>query len=260
MNLLQRAPWEPGQERADLTALEITRSGIVSVVHQLGTPLLHGPHRGSDPQGYSVAQLVTAPIADALRRGMARALRERQLATARYEGDGIAEDYLMVPLGRDRVLVIARDDRMPAAMLARAEALAYEDPVTGLPNRARLETLLQSLVANQAVREGRLAVIAVHLSQLDDLCFGLGGDQLETVLRVLAERLQEQVRGSNAVDEEDPERFRWWRVRTTDSSSWSSPRLPVVMTPSAWRSGCVMCSANRLSSMPAPCSSHPESA
>jgi len=76
---------------------------------------------------------------------------------------------------------------------------AHLDPLTGLPNRAVLETRLQAATARAGKPSGRLALLLVdlnHFKQVNDHRGHLAGD---AVLKIVAERLANCVRSGDLV-------------------------------------------------------------
>ncbi|MEL6950631.1 MAG: phosphodiesterase [Pseudomonadota bacterium] len=115
-------------------------------------------------------------------------------------------ECLCVPQGRDAALLVIRDLSGGAADLERMRRLAFEDPTTGLPNRQQFFEDLEKVVGIQGLREGRSAVLSVHLGRIEDNVPGLSSFQQDALLREVAARLTTQVRGSNSDLEDDMER------------------------------------------------------
>ncbi len=82
---------------------------------------------------------------------------------------------------------------------ADASALANTDSVTGLPNRSSFENRLKSLIDNPAVKEEPAAVMLLGIDRLAQLRETLGIPVCDQLLRAVAERLRQAVRGSDLV-------------------------------------------------------------
>lgn len=106
-------------------------------------------------------------------------------------------DCLIVPQGRDAALVIIRDLSAETAELERLRSLLFEDETTGLPNRQAFDRDLQEVLGIQGLREGRAAVLCVHLGRIDNGAPGLSAFESQRVLQIIAENLSVQVRGTN---------------------------------------------------------------
>jgi diguanylate cyclase (GGDEF)-like protein len=96
-----------------------------------------------------------------------------------------------VPLGSGRQTVLAvRDQRERLQTEARMRALAYFDPLTGLPNRARFHELLADHAASHQGDDGAFAVLLLDLDRFklvnDTLGHGLG----DALLCKVAKRLK----------------------------------------------------------------------
>jgi diguanylate cyclase (GGDEF)-like protein/PAS domain S-box-containing protein len=92
----------------------------------------------------------------------------------------------------ERALLQERDRNR--AYLARIQALAYTDPLTGLPNRRRLEEQLETAIWNARSGNDTVALLFVDLNGFKSVNDGLGhaaGDEvLQSVARTLRGRLR----------------------------------------------------------------------
>ncbi len=113
---------------------------------------------------------------------------------------------ISVPQGRDRAMLILTEPGFGAVVADNIAQLAYEDADTGLPNRAQLCISLQRITELQGLRGGRAAVLSLYCGGLDDYGQSLCAREYKSILRQVAERLREQIRGSNESLEADLER------------------------------------------------------
>ncbi len=104
-------------------------------------------------------------------------------------------------------MLIVRDLSEQQAVLARVRQLAYTDEATGLPNRDNLLAELQKITDIQRLKEGRAAMLCIHVGQFDDHGWSLNSAQQDEVLKVLADRLVAHLRGTNDESEIDYERY-----------------------------------------------------
>ncbi len=81
----------------------------------------------------------------------------------------------------------------------RMTSLAYHDALTGLPNRALLLQFLERELATRERLDGALAICFVDLDGFKPVNDAHGHEAGDTVLRVVAERLLESVRGNDIV-------------------------------------------------------------
>ncbi len=128
-----------------------------------------------------------------------------QIWNRRKDGEAyperIAISALRDPDGRVRhYLAIFSDDTSFQGLRAELERLAFEDPLTGLPNRRLLRDRCEQALA-RATRRAEQAVALVYLDldgfkPINDL---FGHDAGDAVLREVARRLSSTVRGTDTV-------------------------------------------------------------
>lgn len=135
-----------------------------------------------------------------------RALRTRRSQALQLDSD-CGQDILCVAQGPDRAMLIVRDLSEQQAVLARVRKLAYIDEATGLPNRENLLAELQKITEIQRLKEGRAALLCIHVGQFEDHGWSLNATQLDDVLKILADRMVAHLRGTNDDTEIDYERF-----------------------------------------------------
>lgn len=96
-------------------------------------------------------------------------------------------------------LSVARYFSHLAFQLNRAIVLASTDPLTGLSNRAAMQTFIQSPWIEQALDQGDIAVLNLDLNRFKQLNDQHGHAAGDVALQVTARRLQDAVRKSDRV-------------------------------------------------------------
>ncbi len=139
-------------------------------------------------------------------RSVKRAIRTRKSQALQSE-TGTGHDILCVAQGPERAMLIVRDLSEQQTALARVRQLAYIDEATGLPNRENLLAELQKITDIQRLKEGRAAMLCIHVGQFDDHGWSLNSAQQDEVLKMLAERMVAHLRGTNDESEIDYERY-----------------------------------------------------
>ena len=115
-----------------------------------------------------------------------------------YDTDGTLSHYIGVQhdvtakVEAERALLQERDRNQ--ACLARIQELAYTDPLTGLPNRRRLEEQVETAIWNARSSSDTLALLFVDLDGFkavnDRLGHAAGDELLQMVARALRGRLR----------------------------------------------------------------------
>lgn len=197
-------------------SLRITDGNLVLIVSQNGTigSVVEAPDAlrealSSSEESLSIDQLWPPRLTQVIRKSLKRALRTRRTHTDDIEdaADGISQEFIYVVQGPDRVLIIVRDLSEQKLALSRVQQLAYTDEATGLPNREFLFNELQKITDMQRLKEGRAAIICLHVGEFDDHGYALNSTQQDDVLRQLASRLTTHLRGSNDDYATDYERY-----------------------------------------------------
>ena len=143
----------------------------------------------------SIDHLWPPELCERIRASLKRTVRIRKSVCDDFEDDGL--EFIYIPQGPNRVLIVVRDLSQQKLALSRARALAYTDEVTGLPNREFLFGELQRITDVQRLKEGRAAVICLYVGDIDDHGYALNATQQDEVLKQLAARLTGHLRGSN---------------------------------------------------------------
>jgi len=129
------------------------------------------------------------------------------LAPVKFQGLGAGG----VPFEGELVVLAADLAGAPARVLlvtdvterrrseAQLSALAFTDPVTGLPNRALLLDRLRQLLAESRRIERRFAILAIDLDGFKEVNDRFGHDAGDVVLQTVGRRLAESVREADTV-------------------------------------------------------------
>jgi len=100
---------------------------------------------------------------------------------------------------------IGRATRRLAASEAEAHKIAYEDPVTGLPNRRRLIDVLDAALAQR--REGKVTIGHFEIDGFADIKEALGEQVSDAVLAAAAERMRGAIPAAVAFGRVGPAAF-----------------------------------------------------
>jgi len=166
--------------------------------------------------GYSRRELLTMELAEVVapdaREKLALAIRQSRVEPATTVGDVIAmfrRDGSEFPIEatlrqfrrnrRNLVVLVGRDATERKCLEHLWAFPTHLDPLTGLPNRAVLESRIQGATSRSASNIGRLALFLVdlnHFKKVNDHRGHLAGD---AVLKIIAERLSKCVRAGDIV-------------------------------------------------------------
>jgi EAL domain-containing protein (putative c-di-GMP-specific phosphodiesterase class I)/GGDEF domain-containing protein len=143
-----------------------------------------------------------------VRGNLRRVLRSRGFFAETLADDtrrGSAE-HIYVAQGRDRVLLVVRDASQQQDSMSHLQRLAFVDEATGLPNHEYFQDELQRVCEHQRLREGRAAVICIHIADVDGEYASVGPNRYRAALQVISQGLLRELRGANAVHDDDFER------------------------------------------------------
>ena len=185
--------------------LTVTQSGSVCSVFE-STPELQDRF-AEFPDPFSIDLIWNSEIVTEIRTALRRVIRSRASCSIDVNDDGAVQEFILVPQGPDRVLVIVRDMTEQKRKQQRTRQLAYTDAVTGLPNREYLLRELAKIAEVQRLKEGRCAIICVHVGSFDDYGYALSSSQQDDLLGQLAARLYANLRGSNKEGATDYDRY-----------------------------------------------------
>jgi diguanylate cyclase (GGDEF)-like protein len=159
--------------------------------------------------GRNIDEIWSAEIAQQLVRSCKLTLQSRQVHNLTATCDDLLKlyEFMLVAQDGDSVMLIVRDMSNTQRQIARLEQLAFEDPVTGLPNRSWLLGVIDRVLRRISQTEGRAAVISVEISQLDVIKDLESQEERDLLLRELAQRMKRGLRGANQADEQDDERY-----------------------------------------------------
>jgi diguanylate cyclase (GGDEF)-like protein len=197
---------DAGQQSNNSLILTLSQAGSICSV-------IEAPHKMREelvahPESFSVEQLWDEDCARQVLSSLRRTARSRESCSLDVESaDGTVQEFIFVPQGPDRILLIVRDLTEQKRIQMHARRLAYSDEVTGLPNREHLFAELQRITDVQCLKEGRCALICFHIGQFDDYGYALSSRQQDEVLAQLASRLTSHLRGSNDKAITDCERY-----------------------------------------------------
>lgn len=146
---------------------------------------------------------------DRLKISVRRAIRSRQVQSLEFatSRDDAHYDFVVVPNGRDRAMVVARDVSARKSAYSRMQRLAYLDDVTKLPNRQFLFEELSRCTDLLRLQEGRAAVLCVDIATGEASGSELDSKQQDEIYVELASRLTHELRGVNEPDVDDYERY-----------------------------------------------------
>ena len=194
------------EDGSDLVVVAGADGTIHSVLNQ---PTTTDGQYPDDMSGLSVDAVWPDAIATPIKDSIRRALRSRQLRRIkiRDKESGLSHEIVCVAQGRERALLIVRDTSEVQSKLDRLERLAYLDKVTGLPNREWLLDQIEKVTERLRLKGGRAAVICIEIDQLAVVPQLNSQARLDEILKKLASRIMNGLRGANDETETDVERY-----------------------------------------------------
>lgn len=189
--------------------------GMVLVVSPDGAvcSVLEAPTRfrdkGSDTETIQLGDIWPKALARIVRSNIRRTIRSRRFYSedAENPADGRSYEFMYVPQGHDRVLLVVRDISEIKHALSRVTEIAYTDDVTELPNREFLLGELTRITDLQRLKEGRAAVLCLHVEQFDAAGHTLVAGHEDDLFRELASRITMQLRGMNDATQRNFDRY-----------------------------------------------------
>ena len=125
-----------------------------------------------------------------------------------------------VPLGHKLQTVIAvRDQRERLRTEAKMRSLAFSDPLTGLPNRARFHDLLAVRATSRQECHQGFSVLMIDLDRFKPVNDTLGHAAGDLVLRMVADRLSSIVRHDDLVARLGGDEFAVLQLRTHEGET-----------------------------------------
>ena len=177
----------------------LSSDGVVSLLNREGRHVLEDP-RGELVGANWLTEVVPAEEREVARRALMRLLAEED-AVEHYESDVLTRSGLRRRIAWQVTCVRDADGRRVAVFSGqditervRAEAqlrkLAFFDPVTGLPNRAQLESRLRAAVTRARRRGLAVALLLVDLDNFKLVNDSLGHTAGDRLLRRVGARLR----------------------------------------------------------------------
>ncbi len=201
----ERVRWE-NSSQGDQTVLVVSGQGEICEVLQAPEETTRSD---ACVAGADIDTLWPGDQEQRLRNKIRRALRSRRVQSAEYASptQQAFHDFVFIPQGRDRVIVVVRDVSARRSDYQRMRELAYVDTVTKLPNqRLLMEELARCLEALQ-LQGGRAAVLCFHFDAPEPVSGGPHSAQTDALLVELASRFMHELRGVNEVGTEDYDRY-----------------------------------------------------
>lgn len=183
-------------------ALTVSRDGAIYSV-------LRAPDSMSadDLVDKNLSALWPEPVVERVLQLVRGTIRSREFHFEPLTCDGRELEFTLVAQGRDRVLMLVRDVSERALVLNNIQRLAYVDDATRLPNRKFLRKELDTILENVRLTEGRVALLYFDVDSIASRSMFYNPQRQESVVREVAERLRNELRGVNDSLPIDYERY-----------------------------------------------------
>lgn len=188
-------------------ALIVTGNGSVSsVLQNFSEPSKSDPERLAQS---NVSVIWPGELGNRILDCIKRTLRHRRVYSEEIEdvSRNLYCEFLFVAQGRNSVMLVARDISATRSAMARMRRLAYIDEVTGLFNRDYFVSELHRIVEALRLKEGRAGVICFEIGQPDVYGDPANAAGQSEILKELAARINNGLRGVNRSEELDDERY-----------------------------------------------------
>ena len=204
----QRTAENDSLDRPDLNLIVIADTrGIVDSVVSQAAPSSCLPN--DLKRGVSLFDAWQDVMAERLKHSIRKATQSRHPHSTQAwdEESKNCVEFIVIPQGPKRIMLIARDVTESRTEKEQLEDLAYTDTDTGLPNRRWLDDELTTILDRVKLRQGRCAVVCMELNGQGDLRDTYGDEGLRVIVANAASRLLRNLRGANEQEEIDDQRY-----------------------------------------------------
>ncbi len=186
----------------------LVSSGKGSILKMLQAPTGFDEARIEALIGTAIDELWPGDDADQLARHAKRAIRSRQVESleVRLASGAVHYDFIFIPNGPDRVMVVGRDVTERKQFESRLERLAYFDDKTELPNLQLLLEELARCTETLRLTEGRAAVLSFDVAAAEMLAT-ISSHQHDLVFAELASRLSQSLQNDDDLSGREQERY-----------------------------------------------------
>ncbi|MBT8097952.1 MAG: phosphodiesterase [Woeseia sp.] len=207
MNLPGLSPSDQSNSDRRNAVMEISAAG--KILNVFSWNAAGDESQADDLVGQQLDAVWPAELSVPIVKNARRAIRSQQVRSLRLKSaTGVTtNEAILIVQGRDRVMVVLRDVSDIEGKVSRLERLAYLDKVSGLPNREWLMAELAVLTERLCLRGGRAALILIDITNLRVAERAYFEFSRATVIKKIAERLLDGLRGANEDIDVDHERY-----------------------------------------------------